>query len=76
MKSLNARKIFFSLLVAASLCSYGYLNTIGANHESVVDQSEELNYFEEEVQKDVILPDVKILQKVIETGRRIIPSSR
>lgn len=76
MKSLNVRKLLFFLLVSASLCSYIYMNITELEQGTVLNEKEESSYFEEEVKQDAILPDVRILQKVIETGRRILPSSR
>ena len=76
MKNLNARKLLFLFLIVASICSYTYMNVALTDTEMAYGTEEELDMFEEEIQKDAILPDVKILQKVIETGRRFLPATR
>ncbi len=76
MKNLNARKLLFLFVIVASICSYTYMNVAETNTEMVYGTEEELEMFEEEIQKDAILPDVRILQKVIQTGRRFLPATR
>ena len=80
MKKLNSRSILFILLVAASIVSYIYLNTVSVeNLQSTaeieaVEADKELEGLDAQ-QKEIFLPDVRILKKAIDTGRRLIPAS-
>ncbi len=76
MKSLNARKLLFLFLIVASIGSYTYMNVTAPDLALVYGSQDNMDLFEEEVKKDAMLPDVRILQKVIETGKRILPPSR
>lgn len=78
MKKENTRTILIALLIAASLGSYIFLNTRSSNVETT--PSTELakeNAVEEEVdgQQEIILPDVRLLKKAIETGKKLLPAS-
>lgn len=83
MKKLTTRTLLVALMVAASLGSYVYLNTLTpsvttpSSDETIDVQSNELK---EEIQEqakevEVSLPDVMLLQKVIEIGKRFLPAS-
>lgn len=78
MEKSNTRSVAVVLLIFASIASYVYLNTLGANQEQQFLLQQEVE-MEEEVehpeQKDVILPDVQLLKKALETGKRILPSA-
>ena len=80
MKKLNSRSILFILLVAASIVSCIYLNTVSierlestANMEAV-EEDKDIEGLDAQ-QKEIFLPDVRILKKAIDTGRRLIPAS-
>lgn len=83
MKKLTTRTLLVALMVAASLGSYVYLNTVTpsvatpSSDETIDVQSNELK---EEIQEqakevEVSLPDVMLLQKVIKIGKRFLPAS-
>lgn len=74
MKKLNTRSTLFLLLIVASLVSYIYLNTITV--ETIEEtHTNELELEEAEEQQNIILPDVQLLKKVVDTGRRFLPAS-
>lgn len=74
MKKLNTRSTLFILLVVASLASYIFLNTVTIEYTEEA-QTNELELEEEEVQQNIILPDVQLLKKMIDTGKRFLPAS-
>lgn len=83
MKKLTTRTLLVALMVAASLGSYVYLNTVAPSvttpsSDEIIDVQP--NELEEELQEqakevDVSLPDVMLLQKVIKIGKRFLPAS-
>ena len=74
MTKTNIQSILFSTLVLVSLVSFIYLNTVNVeytaneNVEVVQDVFEE----EEEDQGTISLPDVEMVKKMIEGGRKVI----
>lgn len=78
MRKVTTRTVVVLLLASMSLVSYIYLNTVASNSSapSPDDQSEaeakELKALEE---VEATLPDVMLLKKVIEVGKRILPAS-
>ena len=78
MKKSTVRTAFFTLLAAASLLSYIYLNsTYTASGNAVPDGDPETELIEElkEPETEVVLPDVRLLKKVVETAERFLPAS-
>ena len=76
MKKISTRSIFTILLIAASLGAYLYLQHVsihispGQNYQETVVVEEE----NESSTSEIILPDVQLLKKVVETGKRFIPA--
>ena len=69
MKKLNIRIIILTLFAIASIGSYTYMN-----HISQVQQPTPLYSpaEEEEMQeKEIFLPDVELMNKIIEAGKRL-----
>lgn len=75
MKKSITRTVLFSLLMGASIGSYIYLNSLSpVPFEQPVTEKE----YEEDAESgdaEVILPDIHLIKKVVETGRRLIPAS-
>ncbi|MCB9265695.1 MAG: hypothetical protein H6558_11755 [Lewinellaceae bacterium] len=74
MKKSSTRTVLFCLLLAASIGSYIFLNSVSStatSYEQAADQEE----YEEASDAKVILPDIHLVKKVIETGKRLIPAS-
>jgi hypothetical protein len=76
MKKSSTRTVLFTLLVATSIFSYVYLNTVpaGAPAPGVEVGIEEIDGIEGE-RSDIILPDVQLFKKAIEAGKRFLPAS-
>ncbi|MBL7794107.1 MAG: hypothetical protein JNK77_17390 [Saprospiraceae bacterium] len=81
MKKLNYRTVLFVFLAMMSAASYLYLNagaTFGAGNvqqeENVLGRLSEEETFEEDQPAHTPLPDVHLLKKVVEGGRRFIPA--
>ena len=80
MKKQTARTVLVALVVLASLVSYIYLNTVEVNttqdstQYQLMDNEEEL---EEETMTNtkMLLPEVALIKKVLETGKSLIPGS-
>ena len=78
MKKMTTRTVIAVMLIVASLCSYIYLNTMevatpmGATTEQLDEQ--ELNDMDG-TPKEVALPDVEILERILESGKRLLPTS-
>ncbi|MCO6476511.1 MAG: hypothetical protein J5I94_07810 [Phaeodactylibacter sp.] len=76
MKKSSTRTVLFSLLIAASLGSYIYLHSLSG--QPVYEQAateEEYNEDIESSDAEIILPDIQLIKKAVETGRRLIPAS-
>ena len=77
MKKSVTRTVLLSLLIAASIGSYIYLNSVspGAfSYEQAVSEEE----YEENMESndaEIILPDIHLIKKVVETGKRLLPAS-
>ncbi|MCB0559250.1 MAG: hypothetical protein H6573_18025 [Lewinellaceae bacterium] len=77
MKKSSTRTVLFSLLISASIGSYIYLNSLSSPMVSF-DQAAGVEEYEEDIESndaEIILPDVHLIKKVIETGKRLIPAS-
>ena len=77
MKKSSTRTVLFCLLIAASIGSYIYLNSLSSPMVSF-DQAAGVEEYEEDIESndaEIILPDVHLIKKVIETGKRLIPAS-
>ena len=77
MKKSSTRTVLFSLLISASIGSYIYLNSLSSPMVSF-EQTTDLEEFEEDIESndaEIILPDIHLVKKVIETGKRLIPAS-
>ena len=77
MKKSSTRTVLFCLLIAASIGSYIYLNSLSSPMVSF-EQTTDLEEFEEDIESndaEIILPDIHLVKKVIETGKRLIPAS-
>lgn len=78
MKKLTTRAVVVLLLVTTSAGSYIFLNTVtphssnAASEEKTEAEMHELKALEN---VDAVLPDVMLLKKVIEVGKRILPAS-
>ena len=82
MKKQTARTFLVALVVLASLFSYVYLNTVTLSTPENTENQYQLMEGEEEETKEGItsnmnlrLPEVAVIKKVIETGKRLVPGS-
>ena len=79
MTKRSTRTVLFSLLICLSIASYAYVNLqaqpILATTQD--EQMEEVKDVNEEVQEtnSLNLPDVQMVRKVIDAGRRFLPAS-
>ena len=77
MKKSSTRTVLFCLLIAASIGSYIYLNSLSSPMASF-EQTTDLEEFEEDIESndaEIILPDIHLIKKVVETGKRLLPAS-
>ena len=77
MKKKPIQVLILSLLVAASFSAYVYLNVAQMEYQGTPDEGAESTLFQEleDGQEKAILPDVRLLKKAAEVGKRILPSS-
>lgn len=81
MKRQFARTVIVALVVLASMMSYVYLNTVDPTGGE--DSSTQFQLMENEDESEdeavestkLLLPDVNLIKKVIETGRSLVPGS-
>lgn len=78
MRKVTTRTVVVMLLAAMSLSSYIFLNTVTTN--SSTPSSDDKNAIETKELKplqkvDAVLPDVLLLKKIYEVGKRILPAS-
>ena len=81
MRKNSARTVLLVCLIAASAASYMYLSAVSAS-QSGMDAKERspqhLDVIEEErtsPEKEIILPDVHVIKKFFEAGKRLLPAS-
>jgi hypothetical protein len=82
MKKSTARNIVLTFLVAASLGSYIYLNTVEPCCTQEDSPLNKLEWKAEGIEENLDdhpqglkLPDLMLIEKVIEIGKRFIPAS-
>ena len=75
MKKSSTRITLLAMLVFASLCSYVFLNTVSAKAISSNPDATEETIEMETDQQQLIMPDVELLKKVVESGKRLLPAS-
>ena len=69
---LGLRSILATLLILSSVCSYIYLNTVQLiDSQTTTTQVQKLS-IEQEIEQEVLLPDVEILKTIIEKSRHSI----
>lgn len=76
MKRSKTHIILFVIVVVASLASYIFLNNaqpaqVNSENMEQTDMDEDF----EQRETKMILPDVEMVKKVLETGRRLLPAS-
>ncbi|MEM1217373.1 MAG: hypothetical protein AAGH79_00600 [Bacteroidota bacterium] len=71
MRRINTRTILVALLALASICSYAYLSSMSSQVEA---SSLEVEATEAEStdQAELLMPDVHMVKKVLELGKRIV----
>ena len=74
MKKSTTRSLLFVLLLAVSIGAYAFLNVASYNLGSPSAQQEEQQLREQE-EATIILPDVRLIKKVVEHGKRLLPAS-
>lgn len=75
MKTSSHRFIFISLLILASFCSYAYLNMVSIEDVATTHPTHEPLMLTEEAEnenQEIYLPDVEIIKKAVETGKKIL----
>jgi len=74
MKKHKVSALLFGLLILCSVGAFTYLNVVTPlNGHSNNDEQVHTTTHMEEMEKSV-LPDVKFIQKAVETGKRFIPA--
>ncbi len=75
MKKSKINVFIAVVVIFASLASYIFLNYAGAANadKEAVEQYENNDYPSEEPK--MLLPDVEMVKKVLETGKRLLPAS-
>jgi hypothetical protein len=76
MRKFSTRSVLLALLVITSICSYIYLNTVNVTTESAnqATEVESTNEIDEQ-ESELVLPDLRVVKKVLETGKKFIPAS-
>ena len=77
-KVFTTRTVLLLFLAVMSLGSYVFLNTVtlhSSTPDSAGSSKTEVNELKALDNVDVALPDVLLLKKVIEVGKRILPAS-
>ncbi|MEO1515102.1 MAG: hypothetical protein AAFV95_08810 [Bacteroidota bacterium] len=82
MKKINLRPVFLVLILATSLCSYIYINTVSINDVSARNVEQKSYFLGNEVEnadsadeEKNSLPDVMLVKKLIEKGKGLFPAS-
>ncbi len=75
MKSLNVRNLLFGLLIVFSFGSYVFINNAGTDFE-VHPNCSAAKVLEDEDAKEVALPEIQIVKKLLEKGKEMLPATR
>ncbi|HMQ46125.1 MAG TPA: hypothetical protein PKA00_00230 [Saprospiraceae bacterium] len=74
MKKITTRTVLFSLLLMASAASYIFLNIASWKQDQArLEKETPLEEDLEAEQNKLFLPDVQVLKKLVETGRKLVP---
>lgn len=78
MKKPSTRTVILSLALAASISAYTFLN-VASYRLSIKEEAkiEEMDY-EDRIESEsgsVVLPDVRLIKKAFEVGKRFLPAS-
>jgi len=73
MKNSKLRAVLFSMVILASISSYIYISSVkAADCTAKCEQNEQII----DKQGNAELPDVKLLKKLIEKGKEMMPSTK
>lgn len=72
MKNNKLRTFFFSLILVLSVGSYAFIQSVNVPNKNIKCQAKQM--LEEENTAE--LPDVKLIKKIIENGKKLIPAAR
>jgi len=79
MRKKSTRTILFSLVIAASICSYVFLNAVSFCFEDAAAAPQnEQQVMEEELDSnttEIYVPDVAVIKKFLEASRKILTST-
>ena len=75
MRRINTRTILIAILAVASISSYVYLSSMSRQMEEASVEVEQLEA-ESVDQTELLMPDVHMVKKFLEVGKRILEVSR
>lgn len=78
MKKISIRKLLFGLLIAASIASFIYINTVSIDVATTETSNTTEHIEEQEAKSDnssMVLPDVELVKRFIEKTTRFVPST-
>lgn len=77
MKKPNTRTVLLSLALVASLSAYVFLSNASTRLNGSVEPTEVMHYEEraEAESPAVVLPDIMLLKKAVEVGKRFLPAT-
>ncbi len=76
MKKLNIRPLLFSFLIIFSLGSYVYVNNVTITKSHMKCNAAEITDDEDRENKEMMLPEVQLVKKILEKGREFLPATR
>ena len=71
MRRINTRTILVALLALASICSYAYLSSMSSQVEAASLEVEATEAVAAD-QDELLMPDVHMVMKFLEVGKRIV----
>lgn len=75
MKSSKLRSFLIGLLVLASIFSYTYVNTATIPSDQIRTSEKEENVDIPKQENNMILPEVQIVKKIMESSKKLLPAS-
>lgn len=75
MQKTSIKSVLFVLLVAASIASFAFLQSMKMTNAKTALQPSIENVEDIEPTTDVPLPEAEILQRLLEKGRQFIPAT-
>ena len=75
MKNNKIRNLLLSGIICCSIFSFYYINSSQTDFGSTEKTNTDTVENEEDKKSEILLPDVKVIKAILETGKKLLPNS-